>query len=98
MPAGAKRRCALHSSGGSFAPVAQRRRSNGQRAIVPGIISSRNPQEPCAACGSILPTPKIANGRANASPQARDAPSKIRHVAVIMVLGFLADAPLLALR
>ncbi len=62
----------------------QRRSSKGQSAIVPGIVSSRNPHEPWVALGSIRFTTTKANGMANTSPQAKYAPIKIKNVAAIM--------------
>src|SRR5690348_11666463 len=39
-------RWAVHSSGGSCTPVAQRRTRIGHKAMAPGIINRRKPQEP----------------------------------------------------
>src|SRR5262249_48951726 len=65
------RRCALHSSGGSWTPPTHRFSNNGQKAIAPGTIRMRNPHEPCAAWGSIRLTPSREKGIANKSPHAR---------------------------
>ena len=67
-------------------PRLQRSRSNGQKAIVPGMMSNLNPQLPGAACGSIRFTPARANGTAKASPQARYAPSRIKSAAILCLV------------
>ena len=72
-------------------PTAEKQRPKSHRAG-----NNQQPKSPRAVRGVRInsPDPEDREWQGKQQPAGQICPSKIRHVAVIMVLGFLADAPL----